>query len=286
MKRLFYLSHCALALLLGASACAVVPSAVSDRFPSSQQARVAFLNFRIEEIGPQRAVVRFDTSLETTCEAEYGTDPEQLSQRATDPAMDESNPYALDHEVPLEDLRPGQRYYVRARATDRQGRTFFSEVYDFETLAETEIALPPGLTQHSLPDSGARVSGVSSVFGNAPAFAAINALDGRQATEWSSQGDGDQAWLALEWEQARLISHVRVRSRSMADGTAIITRFQLRGDQGQTLGPFSLQDPSQSQTFVLEPALQTRQLRFEVLSSTGGNTGLRLLALWGPALQP
>ncbi len=54
---------------------------------TSSGAAVTFSDLRGEEIGSQRAVIRFTTSQPATCEAEYGLSAEALSQRATDPMM-------------------------------------------------------------------------------------------------------------------------------------------------------------------------------------------------------
>ena len=52
----------------------------------------------------------------------------------------------------------------------------------------------------AMADKGAHVSGVSSNYGSTfmdSAFGANNALDGNPSTEWSSQGDGDGAWIEI-----------------------------------------------------------------------------------------
>lgn len=56
---------------------------------------VNFLNLRVEGIGAKRAVLRFETSRETSCEAEFGLKAENLDRQARDPDMDLNNPYSI-----------------------------------------------------------------------------------------------------------------------------------------------------------------------------------------------
>lgn len=43
----------------------------------------------------------------------------------------------------------------------------------------------------------------------------MNTIDGQIATEWSSDGDGDEAWLELELDQERRLVGFGYRSRMM-----------------------------------------------------------------------
>ncbi|MEO0814841.1 MAG: hypothetical protein AAFY60_18410, partial [Myxococcota bacterium] len=74
-----------------------------------------FQNLRFEEIGPNGAVFRFTTTIETSCEAEFGVDQGALDRRATDPDMDPNDPYSITHEVPLGGLPPETLVFARAR---------------------------------------------------------------------------------------------------------------------------------------------------------------------------
>lgn len=240
---------------------------------------VAFGALRAESIGPDRATIRFTTSLPTTCEVEYGMSIDTLDLRAEDPSMVDDE-LSTDHEVPLEDLGADTTYYYRARAEDARGRVFFSDVQSFRTLAGAD-SLGENV---ALPGAGARVAGVSSNFGGAAndeRWGAEAAFDGAMGTEWSSAGDGDDAWVELDLGTPRALRTVRFRSRAMADGSAIVTVFRLVIDDGAaTIGPFASEDPDVAYVFDLEEAVAAARVRFEVVSSTGGNTGARELQLY------
>ncbi len=236
-----------------------------------------FLDRRVEAITDSSAMVRFETSRATSCAVEYGLDAGNLDGYAEDPTMDESNPFSVDHEVPLVGLVSDARYMWRAVVVDPNGRTYESDVLTFATLPASDLGVNVA--------GDAVVVGVSSNFGdaaNGEAWGADAAIDGDAATEWSSDGDGDDAWIEVEWATAVTLSGARVRSRKMADGTSIVTSFTL-SDGSSTFGPFDLPDPDVAEGFTFDDPITTDRLRFDVETSTGGNTGLRELELFvGP----
>ena len=135
-------------------------------------------------------------------------------------------------------------------------------------------------TNVALLDNGARVAAVSSNFGggdNDSRFGAANALDGDAATEWSSDGDGDVAFLEVAFAQAHDLHTVTVQTRTMGS-TAEIEAFRLIAGDGIDLGTFELPGPNRSYRFEVD--VTTDRLRFEVVSSSGGNTGLVDLGAW------
>ncbi len=245
---------------------------------------VTFIDLRVEDVTHARAVVRFDTSEPTTCEVEFGIAADQLDRIAVDPSMIDDD-LSFEHDVPLEDLTPSTMYWYRARAEDANGDVWLSEIASF-TTAEG-IAGIDGVNVASIA-AGATVLDVSSSFGGSATWAAENAFDGQMATEWSSQGDGDDAFVTVQLAGQRTLTGFAFRSRSMPDGTAIVTSVQLvvepDGDAPQTLGPFETPDPDQAYVFVLEPAPVAQVVRLEVVTSTGGNTGAREIQLFAPTL--
>ena len=110
---------------------------------------------------------------------------------------------------------------------------------------------------------GATVLEVSSEY--SPAFEGANAVDGDLSSEWSSNGDGDDAFITLDLGRAVDVTAVAFRTRQMNDGTAITT-FTVTVD-GAVLGPF----PAGTDPVPL--AVSARVMRFDVESSSGGNTG-------------
>jgi hypothetical protein len=246
-------------------------------------AGLTFGNLRVEEIGSQRAVIRFTTSQPASCEAEYGLSAEALSQRATDPMMAPGQ-LVMEHRVPLEDLTPATSYFMRARATDGAGRTFRSEIMQFTTLPESPA---PELVNVALRGAGTAVTEVSSNFGHGDddsTWGAHKAIDGLMSTEWATHGDGDGAFLALDLGASRTIYRFGFRSRQMSDGSSIITRVRVIVEEtGAVLGVFDTPDPAQTYLFDLPTPVAARMLRVETVTTTGGNTGAREIQFFAAA---
>lgn len=266
--------------------CAVVGALLScsSESPSLEEGPVEFSRLRAEEVGADRAVIRFDTSVETTCELEYGFATDDLPLRAVDPDMDPNDPYSIDHQVPLEDLPSASLIFYRARATTRGGSTFYSEVESFETLAaDPAVSSTAAMSNVALISAGARVMEVSSNFGGADndgAWGVEAAFDGQMGTEWSTNGDGDEAFVVIDLGQARSLQAVAYRSRKMSDGSSIVTSYRLVLDEGQVLGPFVTPDPDERYEVVLDEPITTTSVRFEAVETTGGNTGAKEIELF------
>lgn len=236
---------------------------------------VEFSNLRVEEIGATRAVIRFDTSLPTSCEVLYGGSRSKLDQSATDPDM-EPGQLVTTHQVPLEDLAPDTGYFWRARAVDRENAVFLSEVDSFTTLTMQGSGLGANV---ALLENGAVVVAVSSNWGggdNDSTYGANKAFDGQMTTAWSSAGDGDEAWVELDFGSERELRTFAFRSREMSDKSSIISKLQLVFDEGaETRGPFETPEPSERYQFELDPPVVAERVRLEALETSGGNTGAR-----------
>ena len=118
---------------------------------------------------------------------------------------------------------------------------------------------------------------VSSEFSSA--FAASNAIDDVGTTEWSSAGDGDDAFITIDLGAASEIAGVEFITRSMLDGTAITTTYKVTVDGDATLGPFSAGTSVEPNFAAL--IATGRVIRFDVETSSGGNVGaveIRVLA--------
>ena len=106
-------------------------------------------------------------------------------------------------------------------------------------------------------------------------------LDGDLSTEWSSAGDGDDAYITIDLGQTREVAAFEFITRSMADGSATTLAYSVVVDGGDRYGPFEAGTPA-------VPALQSlplegRILRFEMEATTGGNTGAMEIRLYAPA---
>jgi hypothetical protein len=245
---------------------------------------IEFSNLRAEEVEAASATIRFVTSIETTCEVEYGTSPDNLHMRATDPAMDPDNPYDIDHNVPLEDLPPDSVIYYRARAESPSDEFAYSEVLSFRTKEEASQLSPfENWENVALLDAGVEITAVSSNYGSAKnngSFGANSAIDGQMGTEWATASDGSDAWLEIDLGQKRVLAGISFRSREMSDGSSIIKSFELLVDDGVTLGPFLTPDPSVNYEFVLDNAVEARSVRLLAIETSGGNTGIKELGLF------
>ena len=65
----------------------------------------------------------------------------------------------------------------------------------------------------------------------------------------------------------------------MSNGTAIAKAFTITTDGGETFGPFEL--PDASSTYDFEVDIEAQTLRFNLMDTTGGNTGVVDIAVYG-----
>lgn len=201
-----------------------------------------------------------DTSVPVACSVVYGTD-ESFGLIATDDDM--AGAAHTDHEPTLRGLEPDTRYVYRVQGTAADGTVYASEVMTFTT--------GPGTDASAGPDSNlaldATIAEVSSEFSGS--FAAANAIDGDGSTEWSSAGDGDDAYIVIDLGSQHAVSGIGFRTREMSDGSSITTSFTVTVDGTETHGPFE----SGPGLAVAHVAFTGRLIRIDVETSTGGNTG-------------
>ena len=220
------------------------------------------------DISATSAVISFQSNMPLACSVVYGTTPE-FGQIAIDADMDGGA--HSNHRPVLAGLRPETDYYFRVQGTASDGRVFVGQVRKFKTLAPSQ----DGLVDLATMASGARVVSVSSNYGDAPndgSWGANWAIDGTSTKAWSSAGDGDDAFIEIELEDETDIGEVAVWSRDMSNGTARILSFELTFDGTRTIGPFDLPDAAQAYVFPID--ITAKRIRFDVVESTGGNTGL------------
>ena len=125
---------------------------------------------------------------------------------------------------------------------------------------------------------------MSSNFGNGEndkQWGANSALDGSTASEWSSSGDGDAAFIEIQMAEEVQLSSLVAQTRSMANDTAQIFSFNVVTDNGETYGPYELPDADGPHEFEVD--FVASSLRFEAVSTNGGNTGFVELAAFGTA---
>ncbi|GAB4527491.1 MAG: hypothetical protein OHK0046_45300 [Anaerolineae bacterium] len=230
---------------------------------------------QVFDITDTTARVNFVGTIPLACYLVYGTD-ERFGSVTNDPDMAQAA--IIDHNPVLLDLTPDTEYVFRMQGIGEDGVIYVSELYTFRTLPASEEANANLLS----PENGASVLEVSSNFGNQPndgRWGILNAFDGNSATEWSSNGDGDDAYFIVELNGPHRINTIEYWTRAMSDGTAITESFTVTTSSGETFGPFALEEGSVLTTFEVD--FVTDVLRFDVETSTGGNTGIIDIAVYG-----
>lgn len=248
---------------------------------SGQEVRVLPLS-TVTQKGPHvldvtdtSARVNFISTVPLACYLVYGPD-ENFGAVTNDPNM--SQAAIIDHNPVMLGLEPDTEYVFRMQGVGEDGVLYVSEHYSFRTLAVSDQPSDNLLS----PDNGAAVTDVSSNFGGQPndgLWGIFNAFDGNPATEWSSSGDGDDAHFVIDLGEAHQVDTIEYWTRAMADGTAITKSFTVTIDTGETFGPFEL--PDTDKAYVFEVDFVTSTLRFDIETSTGGNTGVREAAAYG-----
>jgi len=213
--------------------------------------------------GGRSVILAVDTSIDVACSVVYGED-ESFGQISVDNDMD-GGAHA-DHHPVLGGLEPDTEYVYRLQGTAPDGSIYVSDTMRFRTAAGA-VGGPPNLALE------ASVTGVSSEFSEA--FAAANAFDGDASTEWSTRGDGDDAWVEIDLGSPQAVSEITFRTRSMSDGSSVTDLFSIIAD-GTRVGEFMADT-------AVTVDLEAQSLRFDVVSSSGGNTGAIEIVILGEA---
>jgi hypothetical protein len=225
------------------------------------------------------ATLPIHTKIPVACTIVYGKTP-QFGSLSLD--QDMAGGAHADHNPLLSGLEPETTYYFRVQGVDASGRVYISDVLTF-TTPPRETAAVENLAS---PLLGAEIIGYSSAYGDAAPSAIwgiANAFDDNPNTAWSSAGDGDDAWVEIKLAQPARVTAISFQSRSMSDGSAITLAFKVTTDTGEVLGPYDI--PDASQPFTFEISFEAQTLRFELINTTGGNTGAVDIAVYGEFLK-
>ncbi len=214
----------------------------------------------VADAGGKSATLIVTTKDKVACKVVFGKDESVSEGSASDTDMADG-PHTT-HKAVMTDLEPGTEYFYRVEGDGAEGQRYESKIATFRTAAASSLKAPGENVA-----KGAEVTKFSSEFSDT--FGAANAIDGDPASEWSSKGDGDKASITIDLGKVVELVGVGFRTRSMADGTAIINTFTVTGDDGKVHGPYSL---GRGLT-VIDLKLKTRTLRFDAVKTTGGNTG-------------
>ncbi|NND84986.1 MAG: discoidin domain-containing protein [Acidimicrobiia bacterium] len=211
------------------------------------------------------------TTIDVACAVAYGP-TEGLGAIATDTDM--AGGGHTDHSPVMRGLESGVDYFYMVQGIGPDGTLYQSDLMRFTASADIVVAPavdPPAPNIAAL----ARVRDASSEYSDA--FGASNAIDGDLATEWSSAGDGDDAYIVLEFDNRVIVEGVGFRTREMSDGTSLTTSFTITVDGGETYGPF---DAGPGLAVALVDFAGYR-IRIDVATSTGGNTGAIEVEIYG-----
>ena len=234
---------------------------------------------QVLDITDTTARVNFVGTIPLACYLVYGTD-ESFGSVTNDPDM--ASAAIIDHNPVMLDLEPDTEYVFRMQGVGEDGTIYVGELHTFRTLPASDEASENLLA----PENGATVLEVSSNFGGQPndgRWGILNAFDGNSATEWSSNGDGDDAYFVVELNGRHHIHTIEYWTRAMSDGSAITNSFTITIDSGEVFGPFQLEEHTQLNTFAVD--FETSTLRYDVAESTGGNTGIISIAAFGTPLD-
>ena len=231
------------------------------------------LTFENDPTFPGRGIFRVTTTEPMICAIVWG-ETEDLGNFNNSLEMNGTG--LAQHNVFLPGAEPGGTYFYRVQGSTADGTLYQSDLMTF-TLPENDGAsaastdLGPNLALE------ATVVEVSSEFGDS--WVATNALDGDLNTEWSSRGDGDGSYITIDLGSEQNIAALAFLTRTMADGSATTTTYTITVDGGETFGPFPAGNPADSQSAEVDFTGQV--LRFDVASSSGGNTGAIEIQVFG-----
>ena len=213
---------------------------------------------RIEAHGDGTATVFVTTTIDVACAVSYGSTTE-LGTIATDADM--AGAAHSNHHPLLLNLEENTDYFYKLNAIGPEGELYTTDLRSFTNGALTSAA--PG------PNIAGRATVVETSSDFSSAFAGAYAIDGDRSTEWSSRGDGDGAYIVLDFGAAVDISGIGFRTREMSNGTSITESFTVTVDDGPQLGLFA----AGIGLAVAEFESSGRIVRVDVETSTGGNTG-------------
>lgn len=227
----------------------------------------------ISDIAADSAVLRVTTNIDIVCSVVFGPDTSYGGQ-STD--LDMAGRGHSSHSPLLRGLEPDTEYHYRLQGTAADGTLYVSEDMTFRTAP---AAAPGEESRANLASlsAGTRVVEASSQFGSSGRWKPENAIDGDPDSEWSSASDGDNAFITIELARVEQIGSIGLWTRTMGS-SAQITSFRVITEDGLELGPFQVPDGSRMYEFPVSVTAQ--RLRFEVVSSSGGNTGIVEIAVF------
>ena len=234
---------------------------------------------QVVDITSNSARVTAHTTVDLACAVAFGTTT-NYGRLAVDSDMGGTG--HSDQGPQLTGLEPDTIYHLTFGGIGPDGTVYGYRDLTFQT--KPAGADPEQNAQGenlALAENGGRVSSVSSNYGSPSmdsSFGANNVLDGNSSTQWSSQGDGNGAWIEIELAQYSHVTSLGFWTRTMGT-SAQIASFRVITDRGEVFGPFDLADASS--VHYLDVEITAKKLRFETVDSSGGNTGAVEIEVYG-----
>ncbi|MDC3411945.1 discoidin domain-containing protein [Terrihalobacillus insolitus] len=225
-----------------------------------------------------KTIVSFTTEQPGFCQVLIGTEEGQFDRVAVE-SMPEG-PHKEHYNV-VEGLEQNTQYTYKINFTNSNGEPSQSKVATFNTAKNENVetdnmqGMEPDGQNIALLANGGQVLGVSSNFGGASndqTWGAEKAIDGDPSSEWSSAGDGNEAWIEVGFNQSYRINTIGFWTRTM-ENSAEIKQIKVATLDGKEVGTYTLNGPDQIQYFEFDTPVEADGLRFEVVDSSGGNTG-------------
>ena len=237
----------------------------------------------VVDVKPNSAALVAVTNQKVVCAVSYGP-ASSYGRISADSVMSPEG--HTEHHHLLRGLQPDTEYHYRWSLIGPDGTVYRSEDLTFSTAPTvTSGSQTPTSENLALLGSGTRITGTSGNFGggdNNSTWGANHAIDGDPGTEWSTDGDGDGAWIEIELPTKTHVTSLGFWTRTMGTSAEVLS-FQVVTDVGEVHGPFNLDDASGIHYFPTD--LTGKRLRFEAIDTSGGNTGAVEIEVYGePAL--
>lgn len=229
----------------------------------------------LSEVSATDAILTFTSSIPLACTVVYG-ETKSYGMISNDPGM--SGVATINHRPVLGGLKADTSYHFRVQGVAADGTVYVGR----ERTFHTKKAVKGAVDNLAALTRGATVAAVSSNWGGGPndgAYGASSAFDESRTSEWSSFGDGNDAFIEIDLGGIKEIGAIEVWTRTMSDGTAQIFTFTVSTGEGKTFGPFRLPDAERPYSFTLEA--KTDSLRLDAVETSGGNTGLVEFKVFG-----
>jgi len=233
------------------------------------------ITFEPDGVHPGRVLAHVHTKQDMICAFVWG-ETEALGRFNNSLSMNGTG--ISDHVVGLPGAEAGTTYHYIVEGAAKDGTLYRSRMATFVApRGESAPADPNEPAGPNLAQTG-QVTAVSSEYD--ASFAGTKANDGDLGTEWSSKGDGNRATITVDLGAPKKVVALEFISRSMGDGTAVTKTYRVVVDDKATYGPYAAGNPVRHNAQAVD--FTGRVLRFEVVDSTGGNTGAAEVRAFGP----